>query len=210
MINFITLIGMQHVVETLSLCNFNSWLVVFDIHITYFFFHCLFFHRNSLFSDAHCLTLLWASHGGIGGFLCSFHRGAVKSLWLILVKPWEVVMEWLVSALERDLGVDQRQIGPGTRPHELVALVSTRWIVGLRERRVTCCPRYDCSSDGDIRTLLQRSVKLPPGWTRVCIQGLRKSKLGYSIAREPGWHEEGFSQDSFMRQMQKVSECNIR
>lgn len=119
-------------------------------------------------------------------------------------------MEWLVSALERDLGVDQRQIGPGTRPHELVALVSTRWIVGLRERRVTCCPRYDCSSDGDIRTLLQRSVKLPPGWTRVCIQGLRKSKLGYSIAREPGWHEEGFSQDSFMRQMQKVSECNIR
>lgn len=120
-------------------------------------------------------------------------------------------MEWLASALERDLGVDQRQIGPGTPPHELVALVSTRWIMGLRERRVTRCARYDSSSDGDIRTLLQRSqVKLPPGWTRVCIQGLRKSKLGYRIAQEPGWHGEGFSQESFMRQMQEVSECNIR
>lgn len=120
-------------------------------------------------------------------------------------------MEWLASALERDLGVDQRQIGPGTRPHELVALVSTRWIIGLRERKVTRCARYDCSNDGDIRTLLQRSqVKLPPGWTRVCIQGLRKSKLGYRIAREPGWRGKGFSQDSFMKQMQEVSECNFR
>ncbi|GAA6109657.1 WD repeat-containing protein 81 [Tachysurus ichikawai] len=120
-------------------------------------------------------------------------------------------MEWLASALERDLGVDQRQLGPGTRPHELVALVSTRWIMGLRERRVTRCARYDCSSDGDIRTLLQRSqVRLPPGWTRVCIQGLRKSKLGYRIAQEPGWNGEFFSQNSFMRQMQEVSECNIR
>ncbi|KAI5626708.1 WD repeat-containing protein 81 [Silurus asotus] len=120
-------------------------------------------------------------------------------------------MEWLASALERDLGVDQRQIGPGTRPNELVALVSTRWIMGLKERRVTRCARYDCSSDGDIRTLLQRSqLKLPPGWTRVCIQGLRKSKLRYRIAKDPGWHGEGFSQDSFMKQMQEVSECNIR
>ncbi|KAI5098934.1 WD repeat-containing protein 81, partial [Silurus meridionalis] len=120
-------------------------------------------------------------------------------------------MEWLASALERDLGVDQRQIGPGTRPNELVALVSTRWIMGLKERRVTRCARYDCSGDGDIRTLLQRSqLKLPPGWTRVCIQGLRKSKLRYRIARDPGWHGEGFSQDSFMKQMQEVSECNIR
>ncbi|KAK3531040.1 hypothetical protein QTP70_007883 [Hemibagrus guttatus] len=68
----------------------------------------------------------------------------------------------------------------------------------------------EVKNDGDIRTLLQRSqVKLPPGWTRVCIQGLRKSKLGYRIAQEPGWHGEAFSQESFMRQMQEVSECNI-
>ncbi|XP_053362669.1 WD repeat-containing protein 81 [Clarias gariepinus] len=120
-------------------------------------------------------------------------------------------MEWLASALERDLGLDQRQIGPGARPHELVALVSTRWLMGLRERRVTRCARYDCSSDGDIRTFLQRSqVKLPSGWTLVSIQGLRKSKLNYRIARETGRHGKAFSQDSFMRQMQDVSECNIR
>ncbi|XP_036417979.1 LOW QUALITY PROTEIN: WD repeat-containing protein 81 [Colossoma macropomum] len=120
-------------------------------------------------------------------------------------------MEWLASAFERDLGVDQRQIGPGPQPHELVALVPTRWVMGLRERRVTRCARYECVGDGDIRTLLQRSqVKLPPGWTRVCIQGLRKSKLGYKLAKEPGCQWEGLSQESFMRQMQEVSQCNIR
>lgn len=120
-------------------------------------------------------------------------------------------MEWLAEAFERDLGVDQRQLEPGTRPHELVALVPTRWVMGLRDRRVTRCARYECGGDGDIRTLLQRSqVKLPPGWTRVCIQGVRKSKLGYKLAREPGCQWEGFSQESFMRQMQEVSQCNIR
>ncbi|XP_062873099.1 WD repeat-containing protein 81 [Trichomycterus rosablanca] len=120
-------------------------------------------------------------------------------------------MDWLASTLERDLGIDRRQIGPSSRPHELVALVSTRWVIGLRERRVTRCARYDCTSDGDIRTLLQRSqVKLPPGWTRVCIQGLRKSKLGYKLAKEPGCQRQGFTQDAFMGQMQEVAKCNVR
>ncbi|KAG9265213.1 WD repeat-containing protein 81 isoform X1 [Astyanax mexicanus] len=120
-------------------------------------------------------------------------------------------MEWLASAIERDLGVDQRQIGPGPRPDELVAFVPTRWVMGLREGRITRCARCDCASDGDIRTLLQRSqAKFPPGWTRVCIQGIRKSKLGYKLAKEQGLQWEGLSQDSFMRQMQKVSQCNIR
>ncbi|XP_066520401.1 WD repeat-containing protein 81 [Hoplias malabaricus] len=120
-------------------------------------------------------------------------------------------MEWLASAFERDLGVDQRHIGPGPQPHELVALVPTRWVMGLRERRVTPFARYESVGDGDVRTFLQRSqVKIPPGWTRVCIQGLRKSKLGYKLAKEPGCHLEGYSQESFMRQMQEVSQCNIR
>ncbi|KAK1785991.1 hypothetical protein P4O66_017738 [Electrophorus voltai] len=120
-------------------------------------------------------------------------------------------MKWLTSAFERDLGVDQRQVGPGPRPQELVALVPTRWVMGLRERRVTRCARYECVSDGDVRTLLQRSqVKLPPGWTRVCIQGLRKSKLGYRLAKDHISQGEELSQDSFMRQMQEVSQCNIR
>lgn len=127
------------------------------------------------------------------------------------LKRQQLIMEWLASALERDLGIERRQIGPGSRPNELVALVSTRWVIGLRERKVTRSARYDCTSNGDICTLLQRSqVKLQPGWTRVCIQGLRKSKLAYRLAKEPGYQWEGFDQNSFMRQMQEVAKCNVR
>ncbi|XP_039526599.1 WD repeat-containing protein 81 [Pimephales promelas] len=120
-------------------------------------------------------------------------------------------MEWLAPALERDLGIDQRQTGPSQRPNELVVLVPTRWVMALRNRRVTRCARYECFSEGEICTLLQRSqMKLPSGWTRVCIQGLRKRKLGYRLAREPGCHGEGLSQDSFMTLMQGVSQSNLR
>ncbi|XP_034147074.1 WD repeat-containing protein 81 [Esox lucius] len=118
-------------------------------------------------------------------------------------------MEWLVSAVEKDLGVDRRQMGPGPRPQELVALVPTRWVMGLRERRVTLCARLESTSETEIRTYLQRSlVKLPPGWTRVCIQGLRKGKLSYRLAREPGCQLD--PHDSFMKTMQGVSQCNFR
>ncbi|XP_064158117.1 WD repeat-containing protein 81 isoform X2 [Anguilla rostrata] len=127
------------------------------------------------------------------------------------VRPPEVSMEWLVTALERDLGVDRRQMGPGLRPQEQVVLVPTRWVLGLRERRVTRCARYEGVSEGEVHTLLQRSqVKLPSGWTRVCIQGLRKSRLGYRLSREPGCQGEGISQDSFFSLMQGVSEHNFR
>ncbi|XP_026082239.1 WD repeat-containing protein 81-like [Carassius auratus] len=120
-------------------------------------------------------------------------------------------MEWLTAALERDLGIDQRQTGPSQRPNELVVLVPTRWVMALRNKRVTRCARYECFSEGDICTLLQRSqMKLPSGWTRVCIQGLRKCKLGYRLARELGCHGEGLSQDSFMTLMQGVSQSNFR
>uniref|UniRef100_A0A8C1YUY7 WD repeat-containing protein 81 n=1 Tax=Cyprinus carpio TaxID=7962 RepID=A0A8C1YUY7_CYPCA len=120
-------------------------------------------------------------------------------------------MEWLAPALERDLGIDQRQTRPSQRPNELVVLVPTRWVMALRNKRVTRCARYECFSEGEICTLLQRSqMKLPSGWTRVCIQGLRKHKLGYRLAREPGCHGEGLSQDSFMTLMQGVSQSNFR
>ncbi len=120
-------------------------------------------------------------------------------------------MEWLAPALERDLGIDQRQTAPSERPNELVVLVPTRWVMALRNKRVTRCARYECFSEGEICTLLQRSqMKLPSGWTRVCIQGLRKRKLGYRLAREPGCHGEGLSQDSFMTLMQGVSQSNFR
>ncbi|XP_036392445.1 WD repeat-containing protein 81 [Megalops cyprinoides] len=120
-------------------------------------------------------------------------------------------MEWLVAAVERDLGVDRRQIGPGPRPREVVALVPARWVLGLRERKVTRCPRLEGVSEGEAQTLLQRSqVKLPAGWTRVCIQGLRKSRLGYRLSRDSNSLGEGISQDSFSRLMKGVSEHNFR
>ncbi|XP_051522081.1 WD repeat-containing protein 81 isoform X2 [Myxocyprinus asiaticus] len=120
-------------------------------------------------------------------------------------------MEWLALALERDLGIDQRQTGLSQRPNELVVLVPTRWLMALRNRRVTRCARYECFSEGEICTLLQRSqIKLPFGWTCVCIQGLRKRKLGYQLAMKPGCHGEGLSQDSFMTLMQGVSQSNFR
>uniref|UniRef100_A0A672KL32 WD repeat-containing protein 81-like n=1 Tax=Sinocyclocheilus grahami TaxID=75366 RepID=A0A672KL32_SINGR len=101
-------------------------------------------------------------------------------------------MEWLRAALERDLGIDQRQTGLSQQPNELVVLVPTRWVMALRNKRVTRC------------------MKLPSGWTRVCIQGLRKCKLAYRLAREPGCHGEGLSLDSFMTLMQGVSQSNFR
>ena len=116
-----------------------------------------------------------------------------------------------MTAVERDLGVDRRQLSPGPRPQELVAFVSTRWVVGLRERRVTRCTRAESLSEAELRTFLQRSqVKLPPGWTRVCIHGLRKGKLSYRITREPYTHGDPASNDSFMKTMQEVSQHNVR
>lgn len=117
-----------------------------------------------------------------------------------------------MSTVERDLGIDRRQLGPGSRPQELVALVPTRWVMGLRENRIMHCARFDSISETEICMYLQRSqVKLPHGWTRVCIQGLRKSKLSYTLARDP-CHQEGeaTSQDSYIKTMLGVSQQNVR
>uniref|UniRef100_A0A8C4I9Y4 WD repeat-containing protein 81 n=1 Tax=Dicentrarchus labrax TaxID=13489 RepID=A0A8C4I9Y4_DICLA len=121
-------------------------------------------------------------------------------------------MDWLMRAVEKDLGVDRRQQGSGPRPRELVALVPTRWVMGLRERRVIRCARFDSINEAEIRTYLQCSqAKLPPGWTRVCIQGLRKSKLSYRLARDPCHQQmELMSQDSYVKTMQCVSQHNVR
>lgn len=117
-----------------------------------------------------------------------------------------------MQAVERDLGVDRRQQGQGPRPGELVALVPTRWVMGLREKRVLRCARFESSSAAEISTHLWSSqTKLPPGWTRVCIQGLRKSKLSYRLARDPCHREmELLSQNSYVKTMQSVSQHNVR
>lgn len=117
-----------------------------------------------------------------------------------------------MRSVERDLGVDRRQQGPGPRHTEIVALVPARWVAGLREKRIVRCARYDGISEVEIRTYLQCSqAKLPAGWTRVCIQALRKSKLNYRLARDP-CHQpvDLLSQDSFVKTMQRVSQHNIR
>lgn len=121
-------------------------------------------------------------------------------------------MDWLIQAVERDLGVDRRQQGQGLRPGERVALVPTRWVMGLREKRVLRCARFESGSTTEISThLCSSQTKLPPGWTRVCIQGLRKSKLSYSLARDPCHHEmEVLPQDSYVKTMQSVSQLNVR
>ncbi|KAK6473284.1 WD repeat-containing protein 81-like isoform X1 [Huso huso] len=120
-------------------------------------------------------------------------------------------MEWLICAVERDLGIDRRQLAPGSRPRELVAYVPARWVSGVREGRVPRCPRPEGVSEVEVQTLLQRSLhKLPQGWTRVCVQGLRKSRLGYRLTWEPGCQGVGSSEDSFLRLMQEVGEHNYR
>uniref|UniRef100_A0A087XDC7 WD repeat-containing protein 81 n=1 Tax=Poecilia formosa TaxID=48698 RepID=A0A087XDC7_POEFO len=121
-------------------------------------------------------------------------------------------MDGVMQAVERDLGVDRRQQGQGPRPGELVALVPTRWVMGLREKRVLRCARFESSSATEISTHLWSSqTKLPPGWTRVCIQGLRKSKLSYRLARDPCHREmELLSQNSYAKTMQSVSQHNPR
>nr|XP_020470494.1 WD repeat-containing protein 81 [Monopterus albus] len=121
-------------------------------------------------------------------------------------------MDWLMHAVEKDLGVDRRHQGPGRSQMELIALVPTRWVMGLRERRVMRCTRFDSISEAEIRTYLQCSqAKLPPGWTRVCIQGLRKSKLSYRLARDPCHQQMEFtSPESYVKTMQCVSQHNVR
>lgn len=129
-----------------------------------------------------------------------------------LDKHWKHTMDWLMHAVEKDLGIDRRQQGLGPRPRELIALVPTRWVMGLREKRIMRCARFDSISEAEIGTYLQCSqAKLPPGWTRVCIQGLRKSKLSYRLARDPCDQQMEFlSQDSYVKTMQCVSQHNVR
>ncbi|XP_068173776.1 WD repeat-containing protein 81 [Antennarius striatus] len=121
-------------------------------------------------------------------------------------------MDWLIHSVQEDLGIDRWQQGPGPRPREIVALVTNRWVMGLREKRVMRCARFESISETEIHTYLQCcQAKLPPGWTRVCIQGLRKSKLNYRLAIDPCHQQMEFTpQDSYVKTMQCVSLHNVR
>ncbi|NWR53545.1 WDR81 protein, partial [Regulus satrapa] len=100
--------------------------------------------------------------------------------------PAEPSMEGFLQSVEKDLSIDRRQLAP-ERSH-VTALVPLKWLQSLKERRVlpAACPRPEGLSEVEVRTFLQHSVqKLPPGWTRVEIHGLRKARLGYPLRAQP-------------------------
>ncbi|NXX78518.1 WDR81 protein, partial [Urocolius indicus] len=98
--------------------------------------------------------------------------------------PAETTMDTFLQSVERDLNIDRRQLAAASDGTHVTALVPLKWLSSLRERRVLpgLCPRPEALSDVELRTFLQHSVhKLPTGWTRVEIHGLRKARLMYPL-----------------------------
>ncbi|XP_070334939.1 WD repeat-containing protein 81 isoform X3 [Odocoileus virginianus] len=121
-------------------------------------------------------------------------------------------MEELLRSVERDLNIDARQLAPAPGGAHVVALVPARWLASLRERRLPPgpCPRAEGLSEAEVRTLLQRSVqRLPAGWTRVEVHGLRKRRLSYPLGGLP-FEEGSGSPETLIRFMQDVAAQNYR
>ncbi|KAM6163419.1 WD repeat-containing protein 81 [Rhynchocyon petersi] len=122
-------------------------------------------------------------------------------------------MEGLLRSVERDLSIDARQLAQDPGGTHVVALVPVRWLAGLRERRLPLgpCPRAEGLGETEVRTLLQRSVqRLPPGWTRVEVHGLRKRRLSYALAGGLPFEEAPYSAETLTRFMQDVAAQNHR
>lgn len=120
-------------------------------------------------------------------------------------------MEELLRSVERDLNIDARQLAPAPGGTHVVALVPARWLASLRERRLGPCPRAEGLSEAEVRTLLQRSVqRLPPGWTRVEVHGLRKRRLSYPLGGVLPFEEGSCSPETLTRFMQEVAAQNYR
>lgn len=121
-------------------------------------------------------------------------------------------MEELLRSVERDLNIDARQLAPAPGGTHVVALVPARWLASLRERRLPLgpCPRAEGLGEAEVRTLLQRSVqRLPPGWTRVEVHGLRKRRLSYPLGGLP-FEEGSCNPETLTRFMQDVAAQNYR
>ncbi|XP_078061022.1 WD repeat-containing protein 81 [Mustelus asterias] len=131
-------------------------------------------------------------------------------------------MECRVAAVEKDLGIDRKQLVVG-ESCQIVAFVPVKWLTSLKERKtlLSSCPRPEGLSEAEITTFLQPSVdKLPAGWTRISIQTLRKSRLAYHISHTPSsptrCAEEAarvgaeLDLDSLCGFMQHVAEQNYR
>lgn len=122
-------------------------------------------------------------------------------------------MEELLQSVERDLGIDARQLAPAPGGTHVVALVPARWVASLRERRLPPgpCPRAEGLGEAEVSTLLQRSVqRLPPGWTRVEVHGLRKRRLSYPLASGLPVEEGACCPETLTRFMQDVATQNYR
>ncbi|XP_057357039.1 WD repeat-containing protein 81 isoform X3 [Manis pentadactyla] len=120
-------------------------------------------------------------------------------------------MEELLQSVERDLNIDARQLAPAPGGSHVVALVPARWLTSLRERRLPLgpCPRAEGLSEAEVRTLLQRSVqRLPPGWMRVEVHGLRKRRLSYPLGGSLPLEEGSCSPETLTRFMQDVANRN--
>lgn len=120
-------------------------------------------------------------------------------------------MEELLQSVERDLNIDARQLAPAPGGSHVVALVPARWLTSLRERRLPLgpCPRAEGLSEAEVRTLLQRSVqRLPPGWMRVELHGLRKRRLSYPLGGSLLLEEGSCSPETLTRFMQDVANRN--
>ncbi|KAM6175199.1 WD repeat-containing protein 81 [Erethizon dorsatum] len=120
-------------------------------------------------------------------------------------------MEELLKCVERDLNIDARQLAPAPEGTHVVALVPARWLTSLRERRLGPSPRAEGLGEAEVRTLLQRSVqRLPPGWTRVEVHGLRKQRLTYPLSGGLTFEEGSSSPETLTHFMQEVADQNYR
>ncbi|XP_006863293.1 PREDICTED: WD repeat-containing protein 81 isoform X1 [Chrysochloris asiatica] len=122
-------------------------------------------------------------------------------------------MEGLLRSVERDLNIDGRQLALAPGGTHVVALVPVRWLASLRERRLPPgpCPRAEGLGEGEVRTLLQRSVqRLPAGWTRVEVHALRKRRLSYMLGGGLPFEEGSSSPETLTRFMQDVAAQNYR
>ncbi|NXV10238.1 WDR81 protein, partial [Cettia cetti] len=123
--------------------------------------------------------------------------------------PAESSMESFLRSVEKDLNIDRRQLAP-ERTH-VTAFVPVKWLQSLKERRVlpAACPRPEGLSEVEVRTFLQHSVqKLPAGWARVEIHGLRKARLRYPLRAQPPEQRCSSNVDSLHGFMQSVATQN--
>ncbi|KAJ6657222.1 hypothetical protein lerEdw1_002589 [Lerista edwardsae] len=125
-------------------------------------------------------------------------------------------MDYLLKRVEKDLNIDRNQLAAAAESSHVVALVPAKWLASLKERGVlpSLCPRPEGLSEVEVRTCLQHSVqKLPTGWTRVEIHGLRKDRLRYPMAVTYGPqsdHKEGLETlHGFMRNVASQNYWNL-